>query len=179
MQFDRDQFGADLGDIKAIEIGGIVPETGQSSNEVTIGTDKIVDVESHESIGERIASGFGKAKNIITELLGPVEADKLIESVPDEAALEVKVNIGYRATKRKFGKEFMGNLASGLRNIPDGELRIRGKDGEIKGDDARLSSVMNIKKLSDASSLLDIEDAAEQLLEVHRRFLHDGKIEAD
>ncbi|ASY68919.1 hypothetical protein SF83666_c14980 [Sinorhizobium fredii CCBAU 83666] len=110
------------------------------------------------------------------ELLGEVEADKLLAQMPPDAALEVTVNIGYRAKKRKFEKEFMKNIASGLRNAPDGEIRIRGVDGEIKGDDARLSADMNIKKISDQSNLLDIPHVIEQILEVHRRFLHDGKI---
>lgn len=97
--------------------------------------------------------------------------------MPPEAALEVTVNIGYRARKRKFQKEFMSNLAAGLRNIPDGEIRVIGRDGEIKGDDARLSADMNIRKIRETSSLLDLEDALRQMKEVHRRFLHDGRIQ--
>lgn len=71
----------------------------------------------------------------------------------------------------------MRNLEAGLRNIPDGEIRVRGKDGEIKGDDARLSADMNIKRVRENSGLLVLEDALAQMLEVHRRFVFDGKIE--
>lgn len=170
--FDRSQIGDDLGDVKSIEIGGLVPETVQMPE----AAGQVVDYEAHESLGERIAAQWGKAKQIIVDLLGEVEAEKLIASMPSDAALEVTVNIGYRATKRKFNKEFMGNLAAGLRNAPEGELRVRGKDGEIKGDDARLSQDMNVKRMSESSSLLDLEHARAQMLEVHRRFLHDGKI---
>src|SRR6202035_1625523 len=106
--------------------------------------DVLVEVEAHETIGDRVAQGFAKARNILVELLGPVEAGRIIESVPPEAALEVRVNIGYRARRRRFRKEFMANLAVGLRNLPDGEIRIRGRDGELRGDDARLSAEMNI-----------------------------------
>lgn len=174
-EFDRGQVGSDLGDVKSIEIGGLVPET--IIPESPQGP-KIVarDVETHESLGEKIATGWGKAKGVLNSLLGEIEADKLVAQMPADAALEVTVNIGYRAKKRKFEKEFMKNLASGLRNAPDGELRVRGTDGEIKGDDARLSADMSIKKLSEASNLLDIPSVIEQILEVHRRFLHDGKI---
>jgi hypothetical protein len=70
----------------------------------------------------------------------------------------------------------MGNIAAGLRNAPDGELRIRGKNGLILGEDARLSMDMGINKMSETSGLLDLEHALKQMLEVHRRFLHDGKI---
>jgi hypothetical protein len=174
-EFDRAQIGSDLGDVKSIEIGGLVPETIRPETPPTY-TGTAVDVVTHESLGEKLAASWGKAKGVIVELLGEVEADKLLAQMPPDAALEVTVNIGYRAKKRKFQKEFMKNLASGLRNAPDGELRVRGTDGEIKGDDARLSADMSIKKFSRESNLLDIPDIIEQILEVHRRFLHDGKI---
>lgn len=175
-EFDRAQLGSDLGDVRSIEVGGLVPET--ITPETAMQSPKMVatDVETHKSLGEKIATGWGKAKGILDELLGEVEADKLVAQMPSDAALEVTVNIGYRAKKRKFQKEFMKNLASGLRNAPDGELRVRGTDGEIKGDDARLSADMSIKKMSESSNLLDIPHVIEQILEVHRRFLHDGKI---
>jgi hypothetical protein len=176
--FDRAQVGDDLGDISSIEIGGLVPETvrdDESPEPVRPG--RTVEFLEHATIGDRIAHGFAQARLILVDLLGPMEAQKIIDSVPPQAALEVTVNIGYRAKRRKFQKEFMGNLAAGLRNIPDGELRVRGKDGEVKGDDARLSHDMNIKRHSDTSSLLDLEDTLRQMKEVHRRFVHDGRIE--
>lgn len=178
VKFDRGQIGEDLGEIKSVEIGGIVPETLRPPAEMP---QKLVEreVETRSTIAEQVGARLQKAKNIIAELLGDVEAERLIASVPDEASLEVTVNIGYRAKKRKFNKEFMSNLANGLRNMPDGEVKIRGKDGEIRGDDARLSSDMSVKKVRPESSLLDLADVEAQLLEVHRRFMHDGKISMD
>lgn len=175
-EFDRAQLGSDLGDVRSIEVGGLVPET--IVPEVPPQSPQIIatDVETHKSLGEKVAAGWGKAKGVLNELLGEIEADKLIAQMPPDAALEVTVNIGYRAKRRKFQKEFMKNLASGLRNAPDGELRVRGSDGEIRGDDARLSADMSIKKMSERSNLLDIPDIIGQILEVHRRLLHDGKI---
>lgn len=175
-EFDRAQVGGDLGEVKSIEVGGLVPETIIMGIDLQDKDAVATDIEIHQSLGEKIASGWGKAKGVLNELLGEIEADKLIEQMPADAALEVTVNIGYRAKKRKFQKDFMKNLASGLRNAPDGELRVRGVDGEIKGDDARLSADMSINKMSDHSNLLDIPHVIDQILEVHRRFLHDGKI---
>jgi hypothetical protein len=175
-EFDRDQIGKDLGEINAIEIGGLVPETVHDEPQVPSRGGKVVEFDQRESLGDRIAQTFQSAKKILVDLLGEVEAQRLIESMPSEAALEVKVNIGYRARRRKIQKEFMSNLASGLRDLPDGQIRIRGRDGEIKGTDARLSADMNIKRMSDTSSLLDLEDVLRQLKELHRRFLHDGRI---
>jgi hypothetical protein len=176
-EFDRAQTGDDLGEIKAIEVGGAVPETVRDA-EPRVTADRIVEYEAHRAVGERVAYGFAKAKNILIELLGTVETQRILEAIPAEASLEVRVNIGYRARRRRFQKEFMANLAAGLRNLPDGELRVRGRDGELKGDDARLSADMNITRLSDVSSLLDLEDVLRQMKEVHRRFLHDGRIQA-
>jgi hypothetical protein len=175
--FDRAQVGDDLSDISSVEIGGLVPETVHDERPATTTVGKPVEVIEHATIGDRLAQTFGQARQILIDLFGPMEAQKIIESVPPQASLEVKVNIGYRAKRRKFQKEFMGNLAAGLRNIPDGELRVRGRDGEIKGSDARLAHDMNVKRHSDTSSLLDLEDALRQMKEVHRRFLHDGRIE--
>jgi hypothetical protein len=178
LEFDRAQIGDDLTDVKSIEIGGLIGETINEREllpqpRVGAGT---VEVETRETIGDRIAQTFAKAKQILIDLIGPMETQRIIDSIPPQAALEVTVNIGYRATKRKFSKEFMGNLASGLRNIPDGELRVRGRDGQLRGDDARLSAEMNVKRFSETSSLLDLEDALRQMKEVHRRFLFDGRI---
>ena len=176
-EFDRAQIGSDLGDISSIEVGGVVPETISMPDDSAFAkhVPTAHDVETTESVGSQSAS-FEKAKKVLEALLGPIGTRSILDQIPSEAALEVKVNIGYKAKKRKFNKEFMGNLASGLRNLPDGEIRVRGRDGEMKGADVRLSMDMSVKKMGDDSSLLDMEHALEQMLEVHRRFVHDGKI---
>ncbi|MGF6862556.1 hypothetical protein ABIE69_003145 [Rhodobacteraceae bacterium MBR-64] len=175
-EFDRAQVGDDLGGISSIEVGGFVPETIFEAPTTPADSPKMTEVETTETIAPKVMARWDKAKAIIETLFGSVEAAKMIESIPSQAALEVTVNIGYRSTKRKISKEFMGNIAAGLRNAPDGELRIRGKNGLILGEDARLSMDMGINKMSETSGLLDLEHALKQMLEVHRRFLHDGKI---
>lgn len=175
-EFDRSQIGGDLGDIRSIEIGGFVPETMREAP-VEPSRERVVDVEERATIGDRVARGFAAARRILEDMVGSVEAQRIIERVPPDAALEVRVNIGYRATKRRIEKEFMKNLASGLRNMADGEVRVRSKDGTVKGDDARLSADMGIRRISPLSNLLELEHAREQMIETHRRFLHDGKIQ--
>lgn len=178
-EFDRDQVG-DLSEVKAIEVGGLVPETvHEPAAPPPEPGQKIVEVEGRETIADQLKASFAKGRQILNDLLGEVEAQKIIDSMPADAALDVTVNIGYRAKKRKLQKEFMRNLESGLRNIPDGEIKVRDKYGEIKGDDARLSADMSVKKVNDNSSLLDLENVREQMAEVHRRFVHDSKITLD
>lgn len=173
--FDREQVG-NLDDIRAIEIGGFVPETVSSFDEET-GEPRVIEYDVRESIADKVRAGFAKGRKILNDLLGEVEAQKIIDEMPNEASLEVIVNIGYRAKRRKVEKQFMRNLESGLRNIPDGEIKVRGRDGEIKGDDARLSTDMGVKKIRESSSLLDLSSVLTAMAEVHRRFLFDGKIQ--
>ncbi|MCM5554114.1 hypothetical protein M4J39_13045 [Pleomorphomonas sp. NRKKF1] len=179
--FDREQMGADLGDIKEIQIGGIVPETIPQETRLAPYTEdeaKIREYTETRGLGDRIVSSFNSAKKILDDLLGPLKAQQLIDQMPSEAALEVRVSIGYRAQRRRIDKQFMRNLESGLRDLPDGQIRVKGKDGEFLGSDARLSLDMNVKRMGTSSSLLDLEDVLRQFKEVHRRFLFDGRITA-
>lgn len=175
---DRAQVGGDLGDINSIEIGGLVPETVRALPSESIAQESgVEDVVTRQSLGERFAA-FGKAFTIIKDLVGEVEAKKILEKIPDEAALEVKVSIGFRSTTRRLKKAFMKEIESGLRNLPDGEMRVRSKDGYVKGGDVRLSQDMPVELTKDGSSLLVLSDALNQMLEVHRRFVEDGRIKA-
>lgn len=172
---------AQVDDLTSIEIGGLVPETVHVSEAAPVGraqpdAGESTEVIERETLGERAAATFDKSKRIMQELLGTLETDRILQSVPDEASLEVRVNIGYRARKTKLRKEVMRNLEAGLRNIPDGEIRARGPGGVIKGEDARLSMDMGMRLLSETSSLLDLEHVRARMLEVHRRFLDDDKL---
>ncbi len=157
-----------------------MPETYRPSESIdpSSGADRpqTEEVETRESLGERAATTFAKAKQVLVDLVGQVETEKIIEAMPDQASLDVRVNIGFRSRKRQLKRQAMATLETGLRNIADGEVIARGKNGEVRGDDARLSQEMGVKRISATSGLLDPEDALRQMQEVHRRFLHDGKL---
>jgi hypothetical protein len=172
VEFDRAQVGDD--ELTSIQIGGLVPETMRVPESAA--QPVMVDVVEHERLGDTQRATLATAKQIMIDLFGPMKTEEILAIVPPEAALEVTVNIGYRARKRRFQKAFMNEIATGLRNLPDGEIKARGRNGEIRGDDARLSQVMSIRRLSETSSLYELESARDQMLELHRRFLHDGKI---
>jgi hypothetical protein len=180
-KFDRSQVGDD--ELSSIEIGGLMPETFRPPVDEFISLPTATkgeteEVDTRETLGERVANTFAKARQVLVDLIGEVETDKIIENMPPEAALDVRVNIGFKAKRRKLRREAMTNLETGLRNIADGEIIARGKNGEVRGDDARLAMDMGVKRISDSSSLLDPADAFRQMQEVHRRFLHDGKLGA-
>lgn len=176
--FDRDQLGDD--DPSFIQVGGIVPETIRNVRPepaVQVATpSQIIETEEREKLGGG-ALGWAKSREILIDLYGEIKAQELINGVPEEASLEVLVSIGYRSKKRKLQRGFMKDLATGLRNLPDGEVTVRTKNGTSKGPDARIFQDMNILKIDGASGLLVLEDVRKQMLEAHRRFLHDGKIE--
>lgn len=177
-KFDRAQVGDD--DLTSIEIGGRMPETYRAPSPDVDGqalTAKMEQVDTRESIGERIAATFAAGRKVLVDLIGEVETAKIIETMPMEASLDVRVNIGFRSTKKRIRKEVMNNLETGLRNIADGEVVARGRNGEVRGDDARLSMDMGVKRISATSGLLDPEHALKQMKEVHRRFLHDSRLE--
>lgn len=177
-KFDRSQVGDD--ELESIQIGGLMPETIYEAPPVASVKGEAVqveDVEARESLGERVAASFAKARQVLVDLIGEVETEKIIKAVPPDAALDVRVNIGFRARKRKLKREVMSNLEAGLRNIADGEIIAKGRNGEVRGNDARLSMDMNVRRISETSSLLDPQDALRQILEVHRRFIHDSKID--
>jgi hypothetical protein len=164
-----------------IQVGGIVPETIRADPPRLEApapelAPEVVEVEERERLGGGIL-GWSKGRQILEELYGRLRAQELLDAVPNEASLEVSVSIGYRAKKRKLQKGFMKDLAAGLRNLPDGEVTVRTKSGTAKGPDARLFMDMSIRRVSATSSLLELEHVRDQMLEVHRRFLHDGKIE--
>jgi hypothetical protein len=176
--FDRAQVGDD--ELTSIQIGGLVPETVRSPElffEPALPPEPVVDeIIEHERIGDAVRATLGQARAVLIQLLGEMKTDQILQSVPPEAALEVTVNIGFKAKKRKLRKAFMNELETGLRNLPDGEIKARGRNGEVRGDDARLSLPMGVKRISDTSGLLDLESARAAMIEVHRRFLFDGKI---
>lgn len=172
-EFDRTQIGDD--ELTSIQIGGLVPETIRDAFAPPPEM-RLVDVVEHGRLGEAVRATLGKATQILVDLLGPIKAEEILASVPPEAALEVTVNIGYRSRRRKIEKAFMNEIVTGLRNLPDGEIKARGRSGEIRGGDARLSQIMPVQRISETSSLYDLTSARDQMLEVHRRFLHDGKI---
>ncbi len=167
---------ADIDEVKSIEIGGLATEpVAEPPENLGISKRERI-VEERRSLAE-IGTIWSKAKRIVEEIFGSIEAERIFESVPPNAALDVKVNIGYRATRRHIDRVFMNELAIGLRNIEDGELGIRTKDGKIRGDKTWLQTSMPFKKIRNKGILLDLKHVREQLFEVHRRFLADGRID--
>ena len=154
-EFEADSGGGDLGDLQSIEIGGLAMETVQDIDSDPLPTSRTKMVKERKSLGD-LRVGFEKAMKVVEDILGSVGTRRIMESMPADAALDVTVNIGYRATRRKIDRTFMNDIATGLRNIDDGELRVRGKDGRIQGDKVWLQTDMPFERVRSNSSLLDL-----------------------
>ncbi len=175
-EFDQTLLGDD--DLKFIQVGGLVPETMRAPDNSVESVAPVLtgEIQKRQKVGDK-TFGFAAARGILDQLFGPMRTLEMLDRVPPEAALEVSVNIGFRATKRKLSTAFMKDLAVGLRNLPDGEVTVIGKHGRATGADARLYYDIPINRVSEKSGLLVLEHAKEQMQEVHRRLLQDGKIQ--
>ena len=171
-EFDVAAIGGDPDDVTSIEVGGLVPET------ISDDTPEITDreVEERRSLSE-IKPPLAKARQVLEGLLGELSATKIIGDVPDGAALDVTVNIGYRSKRRKIDRTVLRDIGTQLRNLGDGDVKIRGRNGTTHGSDARLHMKMPFQLVRSNGSLLDLESARVQLRRVHDRFLEDGKID--
>lgn len=176
--FDISQIGGDLGNVKSIEIGGLALETipEEAQREIaSISTPQKTKIR--HSLSE-IRAPWQKGKDVLETAFGSLAASKIINSVPNNAALDVLLKIGYRvAGHRSIDTTFMQRVATSARNLDDGEVKIHSKDGTIQRNEARLHEDMQFNLVRKNSALLDLADARNQLLTVHQRFLDDGKIE--
>jgi len=176
--FDLASIGGDLGEINKIHVGGLVPETIPQVGDEQPQTREsftVRDVEEHRSLFKG-QPALGRARNILDAVFGDTDAQRIMNSVPEDAALEVSVNVGYSSTKRKIDKNFMSEMATSLRNFEDGEVRIEGKDTKIKGDSAFIQEKMPFALLHDGSSLLDLPDTRDKLIKVYTRLMEDGRL---
>ena len=169
-EFDIAAVGGDPDDVVDIEVGGLVPDT-------VVGTDRMTEreIEERRSL-EEIKPPFSAAKRVIESVFGELGASRIMDDVPPGAALDVTVNIGYRSKRRSIDRSNLRNIGTQVRNLADGDVKIRGRNGTTHGNDARLHMKMPFKLIRENGSLLDLEDARSQLRKVHERFLEDGKI---
>lgn len=179
--FDKAVVGGDLGDVSAVEIGGIVPRASVAAATAAQAGPRgpvVVRVaEEQRGLGSEKVSTFERAKDVLVAVLGSPNAEKILSAVPPEAELEVDVRFGYRTRKRLVSRAALGELAQAARNLPDGEVRAIGRDGKQVGNDLRLSASMPFKPVRERSSLLELDSTREALLRTYQRFVEDGKID--
>lgn len=170
-KFDSDEVGGDLDDIREIIVGGTgaveaaparLPDAPVTEREV----DQHVDVGARRSWGERAIKVLQAVMN------NEADVQNLLESIPDDADLDVSVHIGYKTKKRRVTR---APMQQALRNLPDGEITAVGKHGKLTGKDIRLSYPVRVLS---TGSLLDATDVRARLRDAYDYFVANGKIEA-
>jgi hypothetical protein len=189
-QFDAEAVGGDLNDIQEIIVGGVTsappverptvpPSTGERP-------DSAREVMARGEVGTSRNTGWAQAKEILQTLLGgdPQIAEDVLRTVPEEAELRVEVHIGYKTKKRQIDRTSLQQLEAGLRNLPDNELTVRGKDGVKTPNGAiRLQHKASVllTKMQDGDvevigSLLDPHDVMRAMYEAYTTMSANGKL---
>jgi len=185
-KFDQDQVGGDLQDIQEVIIGGTVrPEApGATPEPIPAAPGPTKEVEEHGRLSvRRLGQGVW---GVLAELLGDsAKVDSIREAIPEDAELSVEVHIGYKTKRRKPDRAALRQLEQGLRNVPDSQIKVVGKDGTRSVDGKiRLHHSASIKLLKSGKageekvgSLLDPTDVLRAMLEAYTNFVSNGKIE--
>ena len=175
VDFDPGQVGGDLEDINKIVVGGVAvePELQAPRGAMMAEETKYIDQEQQHTLAQK-RGWRDKAKQVLNAIMSSeADVDKLVESVPDGASLEVAVHVSYKTRgKKEISK---APMRQALRNLPEGEITAYGKRGKMDGKDIRLSYPASILT---QGSLLDPEDVSRALLEAYQYFVNNGKIEA-
>lgn len=170
-KFDVNDMGGDLDDVREIIVGGAgvvqaapvrVPDQPVEVPEREV--EQRVDVDAKRSWGER-------AINVLRAIMSnEADVQRLLESIPEGADLDVSVHIGYKAKKRRVSR---APMQQALRNLPEGEITAVGKHGRQSGGDIRLSFPVSVLC---NGSLLDPNDVRSKLRSAYDYFVENGKI---
>jgi len=184
-RFDVDAVGGDLGDIQEIIVGGVASPAPTVAGEEMVG-ERVTEVTHHGQIDTGRRAGWDTARAILRELLGgDANVASLMQAVPADAELNVQVHIGYQTKKRKVDRVALRQLETGLRNLPDSQLQVRGRSGSIASDGKiRMHHNASIKLLKAQygdsqliGSLLDPTDVLRGMVEAYATFVANGKIQ--
>ncbi len=162
-KLDATSVAGGIGDIKKIVVGG-APLEAMTSPVVE------KEIERYEHIGNK-RTWKERAHDILKVIMSEADLEKLMNNLPEGAALDVSVNIGYKTRKRKIS---MAPMQQALRNLPEGEVTAFGKGGKMQGKDLRLSYPCNVLV---NGNLLDVNDMKRAMLEAYKYFVNNGKIE--
>lgn len=121
----------------------------------------MTDVAQHAT-GEVVA-GYGAAQNdsalmaALKRLLRPDQAARLnLDALGAEANIEYSLKIRYKRSTTQDGQRLMNTLGSVLRHTEDVETVVKLKDGEIKGEQLRLSGHVKIEMYNGIPSFSDV-----------------------
>jgi hypothetical protein len=161
--------GGDLNDIKEIIVGG--QATNMTSATAAHGPTPDAKEKIKYSEIETRKPWPTRALEVLRAVMNnEADVQKLLESVPTGANLDISVHIGYKA-KREVSR---APMQEALRNLPEGEITAIGRNGRMTGNDIRLSHSASVLK---SGNLLDPADVVRALREAYQFFVDNGKID--
>lgn len=179
-KFDEQAVGGNLEDIREVIVGGTVAR--QAEKEV-VPVEQVV--EDAGTVKQTLLAGWQKTKKIISALIdNEADVEKIMQKLPEEGALSVEVHIGFKTKRKKMSRAVLKDLEVGLRNLPDSQLQVLGKDGRRSPDGSiRLQHTASILYVTHGegrdkkpTSLLDPDDVLRAMQEAYNVFIANGKI---
>lgn len=160
---------ADLEDIREIVVGNtVMPQSvrDERPDASTLGR------EERRTLTQAVAEE-ARAGEILRALFNSKsKADQILNSVPEGAQLEVSVHIGLKTRRRHVTPV---PLTRALRNLPEGDIKARGKFGTLAEGDLRL---MYPASILTEGNLLQPGDVSRAMIEAFEYFVKNGKIVA-
>ena len=174
-EFDPSVVKGDVGEIRNLRV------SGKAAPQVRIAPPQAESKETVFETSKRVADKFlqwDKAVPVIEVLLGKAKTESLVKSLGPEEYLAVDAAVKVRGKRTAESREKIREIATEVADLTDAEVRIDGKDGTVRDGDAILRVRMPFSISQDGSNLLEFDNVADQLQEVYRRFVADGKIKA-
>jgi hypothetical protein len=173
-EFDPSVVKGDVGEIRNLRVSGraaphvIAPP--QPENKETV-------VETTKRVADKFLQS-AMALPVVEALLGKAKTESLVKSLGPEEYLAVDAAVKVRGKRTAESRQKIREIATEVADLTDAEVRIDGKDGTVRDGDAILRVRMPFSISQDGSNLLEFDNVADQLQEVYRRFVADGKIKA-
>jgi hypothetical protein len=201
---DRDAVGGDLQDLTSVNVGGSVePPAAVRVDEAGAAPFRAGPLEirpaedqiERRRIAERpfVPNAWDLLNQVVHDersLEQIQESYRALREVDPHATLDVDLEFYVRLRRRRneqgaeARQRALRALSAGLRDMPDGTVTARGRDGTITGNEIRLKAPRRVGLAplppgapeGARSALLDLDHVFQEMRVVHERFLADGKL---
>lgn len=172
-EFDNTMTTGDIGEIRNLRVSG--RSAPQAVSVPVEPTER--EIKTSRRVADRFAQ-MQQAVPIVEAIFGKPKTTSLVESLGPEEYLAVEASVKVRGRRTEKSREQFQAIANDLADASDAKVEIEGKDGKVVDGDAILRTRMPFVLPHPGSNLLEFDNVADQLQEVYRRFVKDGKIKA-
>lgn len=179
-EFDRSQVGDDIGEIKSLRVSGNAVSLAVRHAADSKPTSRIINAQTRNRAKKILEKAvmFEQAMPVVRALLGDKKTKSLVDSLGPNEYLTVDASVKVQGRRTEGSRVRMQELAGELADMTEGKVQVEGKDGRLSDDDAILRTKMPFDLPHEGSNFLDFDNVSDQLQEVYKRFVADGKIKA-